>query len=76
MKKSIKGLTILFIISIILIAGCFAPSIHAAESKAYTRYKLVSESVSGQYRTCVYRNVRGETKSTSIGKGKRCPSVY
>lgn len=76
MKKSIKGLTILFSISIMLIAGCFAPSIHASESKAYTRYKLVSESVSGQYKTCVYRNVRGETKSTSIPKGRKCLSVY
>lgn len=73
MKKRIKGLTIFVVVSIILIAATFAPSIHA---KAYSRYKLVSESVSGGYKTCVYRNVRGETKSSSISKGKRCPSVY
>ena len=76
MKSKIKGLTIFVIISIIIIAGTLAPSIHAAESKAYSRYKLVSESVSGNYKTCLYRNVRGETKSTSIIKGKRCPNVY
>lgn len=73
MKKRIKGLTIFVIVSIILIAGTFAPSIHA---KAYSRYKLVSESVSGGYKTCLYRNTKGQTKSTSISKGKICPKVY
>lgn len=76
MKKPIKGLTILIIVSIIMIAGTFAPSVSASESKAYSRYKLVSESVSGNYRTCIYRNSRGESKSMSINKGKRCPSIY
>lgn len=76
MKKRIKGLTIFVIISIIMIAGTFAPSVNSTESKAYSRYKLVSESVSGNYKTCVYRNSRGETKSTSINKGRKCPSVY
>lgn len=76
MKKSIKGLTILIIVSIIMIAGTFAPSVNSSESKAYSRYKLVSESISGTYKTCLYRNARGETKSTSINKGKRCPSTY
>ena len=76
MKKQIKGLTIFTIVSIILIAATFAPSVNAAGSKAYDRYKLVSESTSGSYKTCVYRNSRGETKSTSINKGKRCPATY
>lgn len=76
MKKRIKGLTIFVIVSIIMVAGTFAPSVNSTESKAYSRYKLVSESVSGNYKTCVYKNVRGETKSTSISKGKRCPATY
>ena len=76
MKKRIKGLTIFVIVSIIMIAGTFAPIVNSTESKAYSRYKLVSESVSGNYKTCLYRNTRGETKSTSINKGKRCPAVY
>lgn len=76
MKSKIKGLTMLVFIGIILVVATFVPSVSAAESKAYGRYKLVSESVSGNYRTCIYRNSRGETKSTSISKGKRCPSVY
>lgn len=76
MKKRIKGLTIFVIVSIIMIACTFAPSVNSTESKAYSRYKLVSESVSGNYKTCLYRNVRGETKSTSINKGKRCPSTH
>lgn len=75
-KLKIKGLTIFVIVSIILIAGCFVPSVNAQESKAYSKYKLVSESVSGNYKTCLYRNARGESKSMSINKGKRCPSVY
>lgn len=76
MKSKIKGLTMLVFIGIILVIATFVPSVSAAESKAYSRYKLVSESVSGNYKTCVYRNVRGESKSTSINKGKRCPNVY
>lgn len=76
MKKRIKGLTIFVIVSIIMIAGTLTPSVNSTESKAYSRYKLVSESVSGNYKTCLYRNARGETKSTSINKGKRCPTVY
>lgn len=76
MKSKIKGWTMLVFIGIILIVATFVPSVSAQESKAYSRYKLVSESVSGNYKTCVYRNSRGETKSTSINKGKRCPSVY
>lgn len=76
MKSKIKGLTMLVFISIILVVAALIPSVSAAESKAYSRYKLVSESVSGNYKTCLYRNARGETKSTSINKGKRCPSVY
>ena len=76
MKSKIKGLTMLVFISIILVVAAIVPSVSAAESKAYSRYKLVSESVSGNYKTCLYRNVRGETKSTSISKGKRCPATY
>jgi hypothetical protein len=66
----------LVFIGIILVVATFAPNVNSTESKAYSRYKLVSESVSGNYKTCVYKNVRGETKSTSIIKGKRCPNVY
>ena len=76
MKSKIKGWTMLVFIGIILVVATFVPSVSAVESKAYSRYKLVSESVSGNYKTCVYKNVRGETKSTSIIKGKRCPNVY
>ena len=76
MKSKIKGWTMLVFIGIILIVATFVPSVSAVESKAYSRYKLVSESVSGNYKTCVYRNSRGETKSTSINKGKRCPTIY
>lgn len=76
MKSKIKGWTMLVLIGIILVVATLIPSVSTAESKAYSRYKLVSESVSGNYKTCVYRNSRGETKSTSINKGKRCPSVY
>ena len=76
MKSKIKCLTMLVFIGIILVVATFAPSVSAAESKAYTRYKLVSESVSGNYKTCVFRNSRGESKSMSINKGKRCPSTY
>ena len=76
MKSKIKGLTMLVFIGIILIVATFVPGVSATESKAYSRYKLVSESVSGNYKTCVYRNSRGETKSTSINKGKRCPNTY
>ena len=76
MKSKIKGLTMLVFIGIILIVATLVPSVSATESKAYSRYKLVSESISGTYKTCLYRNARGETKSTSINKGKRCPSTY
>ena len=76
MKSKIKGLTMLIFIGIILVVATLVPSVSAAESKAYSRYKLVSESVSGNYRTCIYRNSRGESKSRSINKGKRCPSTY
>lgn len=76
MKSKIKGLTMLVFIGIILVVAALVPSVSAAESKAYSRYKLVSESVSGNYKTCVFRNSRGEAKSTSISKGKRCPTVY
>lgn len=76
MKMKVKGFTIFVIVSIVLIAATFAPSVNAGESKAYSRYKLVSESVVGNYKTCLYRNSRGETKSTSINKGKRCPATY
>lgn len=76
MKSKIKGWTMLVFIGIILVVATFVPSVSAAESKAYSRYKLVSESVSGNYKTCVYRNTRGESKSMSINKGKRCPSTY
>ena len=76
MKSKIKGWTMLVFIGIILVVATFVPSVSATESKAYSRYKLVSESVSGNYKTCVYRNSRGETKSTSINKGKRCPNTY
>lgn len=71
-----KGLALLFIVSTFLIAACFAPSIHAKESKAYSRYKLVSESVSGNYKTCTYENVRKQVKTKSVSKGRSCPSVY
>lgn len=76
MKSKIKGWTMLVFIGIILVVTTFVPSVSATESKAYSRYKLVSESVSGNYKTCLYRNTRGETKSTSINKGRKCPSVY
>ena len=76
MKSKIKGLTMLVFIGIILVVATLIPSVSATESKAYSRYKLVSESVSGSYKTCVFRNSRGESKSMSINKGKRCPSVY
>lgn len=76
MKSKIKGLTIFVIVSIIMVAGTFAPNVNSTESKAYSRYKLVSESVSGNYKTCLYRNTRGESKSMNINKGKRCPNVY
>lgn len=66
----------LVFIGIILVVATFVPSVSATESKAYSRYKLVSESISGTYKTCMYRNARGESKSMSINKGKRCPSVY
>lgn len=76
MKSKIKGLTMLALVGIILVVATLIPSVSAKESKAYTRYKLVSESVSGNYKTCVFRNSRGESKSMSINKGKRCPAVY
>lgn len=76
MKSKIKGLTMLVFIGIILVVATLIPSVSAAESKAYSRYKLVSESVSGNYKTCLYRNARGETKSTSVPKGRKCHSVY
>ena len=76
MKSKIKGLTMLVFIGIILVVATLIPSVSAAESKAYSRYKLVSESVSGNYKTCVFRNSRGESKSMSINKGKRCPNTY
>lgn len=76
MKSKIKGWTMLVFIGIILVVATFVPSVSATERKAHSRYKLVSESVSGNYKTCLYRNVRGETKSTSINKGKRCPTIY
>lgn len=76
MKSKIKGWTMLVFIGIILVVTTFVPSVSATESKAYSRYKLVSESVSGNYRTCIYRNSRGESKSMSINKGKRCPNTY
>ena len=71
-----SGLAILIITMVVLVSACFAPSIHAAESTAYSRYKLVSESIHGSYKTCLYRNSRGETKSASINKGKRCSATY
>lgn len=76
MKSKIKGLTMLVFIGIILVVATLVPSVSAQESKAYSRYKLVSESVSGNYKTCVYRNVRGEGKSLNINKGRKCPSIY
>ena len=76
MKSKIKGLTMLVFIGIIIVVATLIPSVSAAESKAYSRYKLVSESVSGNYKTCVYRNSRGESRSMSINKGRKCPSVY
>lgn len=76
MKSKIKGLTMLVFIGIILVVAVLIPSVSAAESKAYSRYKLVSESVSGNYKTCVFRNSRGESKSMSINKGRKCPSTY
>ena len=76
MKSKIKGLTMLVFIGIILVVATLVPSVSAAESRAYSRYKLVSESISGTYKTCLYRNSRGESKSMSINKGKRCPNTY
>lgn len=73
MRKSIKGLTIFIIVSIILIAATFVPSVNAA---AYDRYRLVDSWTSGSYKTCLYRNTKGQTKSTSISKGRMCSKVY
>ena len=71
-----KGLAIFAIAAIILAVGCFIPSVNAQESKAYSRYKLIDSWVSGGYKTCLYRNIKGQTKSTSVSKGKVCPKVY
>jgi hypothetical protein len=73
MRKSIKGLTILFVIGIILVAATFVPSVNAA---AYDRFRLVDSWVSGNTRTCLYENVRKEQKTKSISKGRTCPSAY
>lgn len=73
MRKSIKGLTILFIASIILVAATFVPSVNAA---AYDRYRLVDSWTSGNTRTCLYTNVRKEQKTKSVSKGRKCPSTY
>lgn len=73
MKKQIKGLTIFVIVSVILIAVCFAPSIHAKDS---SRYILVDSWVSGLQRMCLYENSRGEQITESISKGKSCRYVY
>lgn len=73
MRKSIKGLTILFIVSIMLVAATFVPSVNAA---AYDRFRLVDSWTSGNTRTCLYENVRKEQKTKSISKGRTCPSVY
>jgi hypothetical protein len=68
-----KGIVIFIIVAIVLVFATFVPSVNAAP---YGRYKLVDSFVDGNYKTCVYKNVRGETKSTSINKGKRCPATY
>lgn len=73
MRKSIKGLTILFIVSIIFVAATFVPSVNAA---AYDRFRLVDSWTSGSTRTCLYENVRKEQKTKSISKGQTCHSVY
>lgn len=68
-----KGLVIFTVVAVVLIFATFIPSVNAAP---YDRYKLVDSWIDGNYKTCVYKNVRGETKSTSINKGKRCPATY
>lgn len=68
-----SGLAILVVTMIVLVAATFAPSIHAS---AYDRFVLVDNWVSGNSRTCLYENSRGEQKSKSISKGRTCPRVY
>lgn len=66
----------LVFIGIILVVATFVPSVSATESKAYSRYKLVSESVSGIIRLVCTAMPRVNQKSMNINKGKRCPSTY
>lgn len=73
MKKRIKGLTIFMIVSIILVVGCFIPSVNAKDS---SRYILVDSWVSGLKRICLYENSRGEQITESISKGKSCRYIY
>jgi hypothetical protein len=68
-----NGIIIFIIVAIVLVFATFVPSVNA---EAYDRFKLVDSWVDGNYKTCVYKNIRGETKSTSINKGKRCPATY
>lgn len=71
-----KGLAIFMVVAIVLIFATFIPSVNAGESKAYSRYKLISESVSGNYKTCTYENIRKQVKTKSISNGLKCPSTY
>ncbi len=73
MKKRMKGWTIFVIISVILVVGCFIPSIHA---KDVSRYRLVDSWVSGLKRMCLYENSREEQITESISKGKSCRYIY
>ena len=73
MEKRIKGLTIFVIVSIILIVGCFAPSVNVKDS---SRYLLVDSWVSGVKRVCLYENSRGEQITESVSKGKSCRYIY
>lgn len=67
------GIVMLIVISLILIAGTFAPSIHA---EAYDRYVLVDSWVSGNTKTCLYENIRKEQKTKSVSKSRSCQRVY
>lgn len=68
-----SGLAIFVVTMIVLVAATFAPSIHA---KDVSRYRLVDSWISGNYKTCLYRNTLGKTKSKSISKGRICSNIY
>lgn len=68
-----KGLAIFMMVAIVLVFATFIPSVNAAP---YDKYKLVDSWISGNYKTCLYMNVRKEQRTKSVSKGRSCPSVY